>query len=52
MQYVEGVYSTVLLKDVVQRVGVRDPDLLTRVLGYVIEQVGHTFSATNIAAYL
>ena len=52
LQYVEGVYSTVLLKDVVQRVGVRDPDLLTRVLGYVIEQIGHTFSAANIAAYL
>lgn len=52
LQYVEGVYSTVLLKDVVQRVGVRDPDLLTRVLGYVIEQVGHTFSAASIAAYL
>jgi hypothetical protein len=52
LQYVEGVYSTVLLKDVVRRNAVRDTDLLARVLRYVIEQVGHTFSAKNLAAFL
>ena len=52
LQYVDSVYSTILLKDVVQRGGVRDADLLTRVLRYAVEQVGHTFSAPNIAAFL
>ncbi len=52
LQYVDGVFSTVLLKDVVQHAGIRDSDLLSRILGYVIEQVGHTLSAPNIVAYL
>lgn len=52
MQYVDSVYSTILLKDVVRREGIRDADLLTRVLRYAIDQVGHTLSAANIASFL
>ncbi len=49
--YLEDVYNSVVLKDVVKRYNIRDVDLLDRIITYVIANVGQTFSATSIAKY-
>jgi predicted AAA+ superfamily ATPase len=49
--YLEDVYNSVILKDVVKRNNIRDVDLLERIITYVLANVGTTFSATSIAKY-
>jgi predicted AAA+ superfamily ATPase len=51
-QYLQDVYNSVVLKDVVKRNNIRDVDLLERVITYVMANVGTTFSATAISKYL
>ncbi len=51
-QYLEDVFNSILLKDVVQRNLIRDSGMLERIIDYVIEQVGHVLSPNNIASYL
>lgn len=50
-QYLEDLYNSVVLKDIVKRNKVRDVDLLERVIAYVFSNAGTTFSATAIAKY-
>ncbi len=45
--YLEDVYNSVVLKDVVKRNNIRDVDLLDRIITYVLANVG----ATSIAKY-
>lgn len=52
LQYLQDIYRSVVLKDIVERRTVRDIDLLARVVRYAAESIGHTFSATSIAKYL
>ena len=49
--YLEDVYNSVILKDVVKRNNIRDVDLLDRIITYVLANIGQTFSATSIAKY-
>ena len=49
--YLEDVYNSVVLKDVVKRNNIRDVDLLERVITYVLANISQTFSATSIAKY-
>jgi predicted AAA+ superfamily ATPase len=49
--YLEDVYNSVVLKDVVKRNNIRDVDLLDRIVTYVLANIGKTFSATSIAKY-
>ena len=51
-QYVRGIYNSVVLKDIVQRHRIRDVELLERVLIYIMNNIGQTFSAKKIADYL
>lgn len=51
-QYLRDIYDSVVLKDVVSRCNIRDVDLLSRIINYVIANVGKTFSATSISAFL
>ena len=51
-QYLQDVYNSVELKDIVKRSNIRDVDLLERILAYVTANVGMTFSATAISKYL
>jgi predicted AAA+ superfamily ATPase len=46
------VYSTILLRDVVQRENIRNVDFLETLLLYVADNVGSLFSASNISKYL
>lgn len=51
-QYLEDIYSSIILKDIAQRNRVRDIDQLKRILFYFIANIGNTFSAGNITKYL
>ncbi len=51
-QYIRGIYDSVVLKDVIRRNNIRDPELLERIFIYIMDNVGHTFSAKKIANYL
>ena len=52
MQYLRDIYNSVLLKDVVQRNNIRDVELLERMILYLLDNVGHSFSARSISNYL
>ncbi|MDR0501087.1 MAG: ATP-binding protein [Coriobacteriales bacterium] len=49
--YLEDLFDSVVLKDVVMRNNIRDVDLLSRIIFYVLANIGATFSATSIAKY-
>ena len=51
-QYLGGIADSVVLKDVIQRNQIREPELLDRVLLYIMDNVGQIFSAKNIVDYL
>lgn len=51
-QYLQDLYNSVVLKDIVKRNGIRDVDLLERIIAYITANVGTTFSATAISKYL
>ena len=46
------IYSSAILRDTVQRFSIRDIELLERVVKYVFDNIGHTFSAKNVADYI
>ena len=50
-KYLSDVYNTVLVKDVLQYNNIRDVDIFNRILSYVLENIGHTFSANSIKNY-
>jgi predicted AAA+ superfamily ATPase len=50
-QYLEDVFSSVVLKDVVKRNNIRDVDLLERIVVYALANIGQTFSAASIARF-
>ena len=50
--YLQDLYASILLKDVVRRRQIRDVDLLDRIVRFVMAECGHAFSARRIAAFL
>ena len=51
-EYLRNVYSTILLKDVVKREGIRNIDFLETLAIYTADNIGNLFSANNISKYL
>lgn len=51
-QYLNDIYNSVVLNDVVKRNKIRDVDLLSRIVAYVMANVGTTFASTSIARFL
>lgn len=51
LQYLNDIYSSIILKDITQRNKIRDTDLLERVINYLIMNVGNNFSATSISKF-
>ncbi len=51
-QYLSDIYNSVLLKDVVSRNNIRDVELLERIVLYILDNIGNTFSAKNISDFL
>jgi len=50
--YLEDVFEAIVLKDVVARNSVKDIDLLRRLLNFLLDNVGNTFSARSICDFL
>ena len=51
-QIVDGIYHTVVSRDIVKRHRINKQDLSDRVVKYVIENMGNTFSASSISNFL
>ena len=51
-EYLNDIYNTVLVKDVLQYNNIRDVDLFNHIFSYVLTNVGQSFSASSIKAYL
>lgn len=51
-QIVDGIYHTVVSRDIVKRHRINKQDLFDRVVKYVIENMGNTFSASSISDFL
>lgn len=51
-QYLTDIYNSVVLNDVVKRNKIRDVDLLSRIVAYVMANIGTTFASTSIAKFL
>lgn len=50
-KYLNDVYNTVLVKDVLQYNSIRDVDIFNRMLTFALENIGHPFSANSIKNY-
>jgi len=48
---VYDIYSSIILRDTIQRYNIRDVELLERVVRYAFDNIGNTFSGKNIADY-
>ena len=50
--YLEGIYNTILIKDVVTRKGVSDVQLLKNIVKYLSSNIGSPISIKNITDYI
>ena len=48
---VYDIYSSIILRDTIQRYKIRNVELLERVVKYVFDNIGNKFSAKNVADY-
>lgn len=51
-EYLNDIYNTVLVKDVLQYNNIRDVDLFNHIFSYILTNVGQSFSANSIKTYL
>ena len=49
--YLQDIFNSVVLKDIVKRNNIRDVDLLERIIAYALANVGRSFSATSISKF-
>lgn len=47
--YLEGIYNTILMKDVVTRKKIADPAMLQNVIEFIFDNIGNLCSSTKIA---
>lgn len=52
VNYLSDVYSSIMLKDIIERETIREPELLRRLLNYLFANSGRTFSANSIVKHL
>lgn len=51
-KYLNDIYNTVLVKDVLNYNNIRDVDIFNRILSFAMQNIGATFSASAIRSYL
>ncbi len=51
-QYLQSVFNTIILKDIIIRNSVRDAAMLQRILGYVADNIGNITTAKSISDYI
>ena len=49
--FLQDLYNSVVLRDIVQRTGARDVDLLNRIMEYLMANPSQTFSSQGILKY-
>lgn len=52
MEYLQNLYSTILLKDVIARKQIRNVNFMERLVNYLADNIGSLFSASSISKYL
>ncbi|WEV52751.1 ATP-binding protein [Bifidobacterium sp. ESL0704] len=52
LHYLDDLFSTILLKDVVKRNDIRDVDMLERIVRYAVAEEGHLLTTKRISDYL
>ena len=52
MEYINGIYSTIVLRDVVQRKGIRNTIFLEQLIRFLAGNVGNLFSSKKISDFL
>ena len=50
-QYLQDLFNSVELKDIVKRNNIRDVDMLERIIAYITSNIGTTFSSTAVSGY-
>ena len=50
--YLYGVFDSIILRDVVERLKIRDTALFNLILQYIVDTIGREFSAENIINFL
>ena len=50
--YLYGVFDSIILRDVVERLRIRDTALFNLILQYIVDTIGREFSAENIMNFL
>lgn len=51
-EYIQNIYNTIVLKDVVQREGLRNVTLFENLMSYVSDNAGQLVSATSLSKHL
>lgn len=51
-KYLYGVFDSIILRDVIERLKIRDTALFNLILQYIIDTIGREFSAENIMNFL
>lgn len=51
-EYIQNIYNTIVLKDVIQREGLRNVTLFENLMSYVSDNAGQLVSATSLSKYL
>lgn len=51
-EYIQNIYNTIVLKDVIQREGLRNVTLFENMMSFVSDNTGQLVSATSISKYL
>ncbi|MDE7387014.1 MAG: ATP-binding protein [Muribaculaceae bacterium] len=52
LEYIQNIYNTIVLKDVVQREGLRNVTLFENLMSYISDNTGQLVSATSLSKYL
>jgi predicted AAA+ superfamily ATPase len=50
--YLSDLYNSIVLKDIVERHGIKDANLLNRIIQFLMENIGQATSGNSIARYL
>ncbi len=49
--YLSDVYNSIVVKDIIERFGIKDLDLFNRVIEYIVTTPSQNFSAENLSKY-
>ena len=49
--YLTDIYNSIVIKDIVDRFGIKDIDLFNRIVEYIVTTPAQTFSAENLVKY-